>query len=333
MKEVAEVAGVSVTTVSRYFNDPDSVKSATRSKVAEVVQEMGFAPNRIARNFRTGSTGIIVVVVSGIGDPFFTDVMEGINRVASELSYMILIKEADAHPVAKDELTNFILSKQSDGIILLGARSPFSDSLKNSRVIPPIVICCEAVVPGLESLPAVRIDNLAAGKDATKHLLQLGHQKIACIGGQEGSILTREREMGFREAMKEAGLKVNEAWVAPGSLSIEGGRKATRRILKMGGKPTAIFCTNDEMALGAYAEIAAAGLRIPDDISIMGYDNTRYAEVMTPPLTTIAQPAQEIGEHGLYLLCSLIQGQQITNPLEIVSHKLVVRDSTAPLRG
>lgn len=332
IKEVAKIAGVSTATVSRYINSPDQVKEHTRTKVSEAIAQTGYAPNALARNFRRGKTHLVVVVLPSVGDPFFADIMKGIWRVAKEQNYSILVRETQFNTVDFDEFSNMVFSKQADGIILLTSLSPFDNPSQKleKRKQPPIILSCENVTPELNQFPSVRIDNIAAAKEATDYLIYLGHKKIAFIYGKTSSTLTLDRENGYRDAMKKAKLPIAEGWVTEGKLTLDGARQATRRLINHHSRPTAIFCANDEMAMGTLHEIKLAGLRVPEDISVVGFDDVRYSEIMDPPITTIAQPAEEIGERTMYRLCKAIDGSDIGKSEETVPHKLIIRRSTAP---
>jgi len=225
-----------------------------------------------------------------------------------------------------------LVSRQTDGIILLASMSPFGTeilSVENQRRLP-IVIGCETVSLELADFPSVHIDNIAAAREVTDYLIAQGHRRIAMIYGSESSLLTKDRELGYRKAMNQAKLPIEDGWTVEGQLTITGARKATRELLNHQTRPTAIFCANDEMAIGCLHEVKAAGLGVPSDVSIIGFDDIRYAEVTDPPLTTISQPGEEIGERVMYRLCRQIDEDNGDNrDPEIVPHKLVVRQSVA----
>lgn len=328
--EVAKIAGVSIATVSRCINDPERVREKTREKVQKVIKETGFSVNTLAQNFRRGRTNMIMVVLPSVGDPFFTDVMRGLRSAAAEQGYSLIINENQFSSMSEDEIGAMMVSRQVDGIILLASMSPFGNdvisSQSNRRL--PIVVGCEAITESLKDLPSVHIDNIAAAKEATEYLISLGHSKIAFMAGEETSLLTKDRERGYRDAMEEAGIEIEDGWVTSGDLTVVGARTATKQFISLDKRPTAIFCANDEMAIGTLHELKAAGLEIPQDISVMGFDNTRYAEVMDPPLTTIDQPAEEIGVRTLHRMIKAIESnvEDNTKP-EIIPHKLIIRNS------
>jgi len=333
IKDVARLAGVSIATVSRCLNNPEKVAERTRLKVQEAIVQTGYIPNTLAQSFRRGRTNLVMVVLPSIGDPFFTAVMRGIRTAAKAKAYSVIIEETQLNTMTADEIGAMLVSRQTDGIILLASMSPFGTDIlsANSRRRLPIVVGCEKVSPELADLPSVHIDNIAAAKDATNYLISQGHRRIGMIYGLEGSLLTRDRERGYRAAMQKAKLAIRKGWVAEGQLSISGARQATRDLLNQAERPTAIFCANDEMAIGCLHEIKAAGLKIPDDISVVGFDDIRYAEVTDPPLTTISQPAEEIGERVMHRLCRRIEEGRGSgdNESQIVPHKLVIRQSVA----
>ena len=332
IKVVAEMAGVSIATVSRCINNPEKVTEKTRIKVQDAILKTGYSPNTIAQSFRRGRTNIVMVVLPSVGDPFFTAVMRGIRGAAKAKGYSVLIEETQLNTMTADEIGAMLVSKQTDGIILLASMSPFGTEVLSakSRRRLPIVIGCETVSPELADFPSVHIDNVAAAREATNYLISQGHGKIAMIYGQESSLLTKDREYGYRAAMKQAGLAIEDGWVVEGDLTIAGARRATRNLMNHSNRPTAVFCANDEMAIGCLHEVKAAGLDVPADISIVGFDDIRYAEVTDPPLTTISQPAEEIGERVMYRLCRRIEGGNgVGSEPEIVPHKLVIRQSVA----
>ncbi|MEO0998280.1 MAG: LacI family DNA-binding transcriptional regulator, partial [Pseudomonadota bacterium] len=322
---------------SRCMNSPDKVSEKTRLKVQDAIMKTGYTPNTLAQSFRRGRTNIVMVVLPSIGDPFFTPVMQGIRNAADAKGYSIIIDETQFNTMTADEIAAMVVSRQTDGIILLASMSPFGTevlSAKSHRALP-IVIGCETITPELSVYPSVHIDNVAAAKDATGYLISQGHKRIGLVCGSATSLLTKDREFGYRAAMHNARLTIEDGWVVNGDLMIDGAIRATRSLLSHPHRPTAMFCTTDEMAIGCLHGIKSAGLSVPYDMSLIGFDDTRYAAVADPPLTTISQPAVEIGERVMYRLCREIdRGRQTGGPdnkPELVPHRLIVRESVAPL--
>lgn len=335
IKQVAEIAGVSIATVSRCINNPAQVRERTRVKVQAAIVETGYSPNTIAQSFRRGRTNIIMVVIPSIGDPFFTEVMQGIRSVVAEHGYSIIINETNFNTMSAEEVGAIMLSRQADGFILLASFFPFGNEVlaRAEKRSQPVVIGCETISASLADIPSVHIDNVAAAREATDFLISKGHSRIAFISGQSTSLLTKDRESGYRTAMHKARLPVEDGWVLEGKLSIEGAGNACKQLLEHPDRPTAIFCANDEMALGCMHQIKKQGLSIPEDVSVMGFDDIRYAALMEPALTTIAQPARQIGERvAIRLFKAIDSGDQLNNEPVILPHELVVRDSVATPR-
>jgi LacI family repressor for deo operon, udp, cdd, tsx, nupC, and nupG len=333
IKDVARIAGVSTATVSRCINQPERVREVTRNKVQAAILDTGFSPNTLAQSFRRGKSHVIMVVLPSVGDPFFTEVMKGIRSVASGHGYALLINETQFNTMTADEIGSMVVSRQADGIVLLASMSPFGTTVLSSeshRALP-IVIGCETISPELARFPGVHIDNVAAAREATNYLLKLGHRKIAFIYGHDTSLLTRDRESGYRDAMHKAGITIRDGWVLEGKMTIDGAISATRGLLDHPHRPTAIFCANDEMAMGCIHAIKAAGLRVPEDLSVVGFDDIRYAQIFDPPLTTVRQPAEEIGRRVMHrLLLEMEEGRSPSAETEIVAHELIIRESAAP---
>ena len=332
IKDVARLAGVSIATVSRCVNDPERVRPGTRERVQKAIRETGYSPNTLAQSFRRGKTQVIMVVLPSVGDPFFTDVMTGIREVASERGYSLLINVTQFNTMTADEIGAMVVSRQADGIALLASMSPFGTRVlsSSSQRALPIVIGCETISEDLSSFPGIHIDNIGAAKEATNYLLGLGHERIAFIYGEHKTLLTQDRENGYREAMSEAGKPIDSGWVVAGRLTIDGAIAATEKLLEHPKRPTAIFCANDEMAMGCLHAVQSAGLQAPGDISVMGFDDNRYVKITNPPLTTVAQPAKSIGKKVMQrLLHEIEHGRSRDTEPEIVPHELVVRASTA----
>ena len=341
IKDVAELAEVSIATVSRYVNSPEQVRAPTAKRVEAAIKKTGYQTNSLARNFRTGRTQQIMVVLPSIGIPFYGPILEGVRKVADSAGYHILVMETAYNSMEFDDFTRLVVSKQTDGIILLSTLSPFKEPyIKSSGVHPPIVLGLENISAELSQFPCICIDNEAAARDATEYLIKLGHRKIGFLYGNLGieaervepePELTKARAEGFYNAMANRKIRVNEDWVIKAPISVKGGRQAAKELLVQAVKPTAIFCANDEMALGAMFEIKQAGLRVPEDISVIGFDNILYGEISDPPLTTVEQPAVKIGERSMQRLLKLIDGKKGRKKIEIIPHRLVERQSCKAL--
>lgn len=329
---VAALAGVSVATVSRFLNRPESLSAKTRERVGQAIDTLDYSPNIMAQSFRRGRSNIIMVVMPRVGCSFLGDVLTGIREGISE-RYSIVVAEANLRHQSYDEVGAMLLSRQVDGLVLLATVPPFGTKLeeigRGNRL--PVVIGCEAISSELEQLPSVHIDNFAAAYEATRHLIDLGHRRIAFIAGPSQSLLTRDRERGFRQAMAHADLPVEAGQVVSAPVNNDGGAQAAMHLIGSDVRPTAIFCANDELALGVLHALQQAGVRVPADMSVLGFDDIRYAAIASPALSTVAQPANEIGRRVAARLIAAIEGGAADGPAtEIVAHRLMIRQSTGP---
>jgi LacI family repressor for deo operon, udp, cdd, tsx, nupC, and nupG len=335
LKDVAKLAGVAVGTVSRYLNEPHRLRESTRRKIEPAIVALDYSPHSVARSLRRGRTGLVLVSVSALGNPYFADVIRGIDQVDRHHGFVTFVKEVPPGRWSPALVRDLILSRAADGVIVLGSDSPFEAESggKPDTGHPPVVVGSELVSLAMRMLPSVRIDNVAAAKEMTQFLIDLGHRNIAFMTGAQGSHMMDDREVGFRDALVAEGIPVREHWFAYGDLMIAGGRRAVRQLMVGPEPPTAIVCGNDEMAIGAIAELRAMGLKVPDDVSIVGFDDIRYAEAMDPPLTTIAQPREELGERCFIRLLHLMDDPASESGVEIIPHRLVVRRSAAAPRS
>jgi LacI family repressor for deo operon, udp, cdd, tsx, nupC, and nupG len=332
ISSVAALAGVSIATVSRCVNNPARVHAGTRAKVEKAISELGYSPNTLAQSFRRGRTDMIMVVMPQAGCAFLSEVLAGVREGIGG-RYSIVIAEAKYR--SYEEVGAMLVSRQVDGLILLATLPPFGANLDdvNRQRRVPVVLGCEPISDEMETLPSVHIDNFEAAFEATRHLIDLGHERIAFVSGPPGSLVTRDRERGFRAAMSDSRLAVHDDYVRPVPLSTDGGAEAATQLLRCNPRPTAVFCANDETALGAMHVFRRAGLNIPQDISVMGFDDTRYAAIASPPLSTVSQPAQEIGRRVAARMIHEIEGTDPDGPkIELLRHRLVIRQSTGPCR-
>ena len=316
MNEVAYVAGVSIATVSRYINTPDKVAKATQCRIEAAIQQTGYTPNTLAQKFRRGRSHQILVAVPSVGDPFFSAVMRGVRRAATARGYTVFIRETRETALSTREINGVLNSKQADGIVLLNNMTYLTGKL-------------DAATDPFDRPPVIHVDNVAASRAMTEYLLGLGHTRIAMVfNSRKPSSVERER--GFRLAMREAGPAVADGRVVDAENTLDGARSATRELLDHGDAPTAIFCASDELALGCMHELRMAGLRVPADVSVAGFDDTRYAAVSNPPLTTIRQPAEEMGVYIVDELCAAIEGEAAgTGGPVVVPHELIIRNSVS----
>ena len=328
IREVADLAGVSVATVSRTLQQPELVSPKTRAKVTRAIEQLNYKPNLMAVKFRSGKTHNIVVLVPTVANVFFARVIRGMQEAAAAEGYSLLLVNTMGDNATEQNYARMIHTSQADGVVQLRAFNPFNDNDADEQGLLPMVNACEIL--DTPQCPTVSLDNRLAAAAITEHLVELGHQHIAMIKGPASSPLTRERMLGFKDALQEAGLKYCEELMFDGDFTLQSGYDAADRILSQSQPVSAIFCENDEMALGAISRLKAAGLRIPEDISVSGFDNIAFAKFSDPPLTTIAQPAEEFGETAINLLIDVLKGKAKRAVKVILPYQLIIRNSTGP---
>lgn len=326
IKDIAAEAGVSIATVSNAFRNPGRVSDGTRRRVLEAARRVGYTPNRLGVSLRTARSGNIVVIIPDIADSHNARLIAGIESVAQEKGYSVLLGNTHGSARREREYAAMARSRQADGIILMSHRLPFRAD--TAEELPPMVNGCEFT--GHAGIPFVSIDDRQAAVDATRHLLGLGHRRIAAITGDMESTSSRNRLAGFREAMAAAGLEAGDDRVAYADYTVEGGAAATRELLLPRERPTAVFCFSDEMAIGCMHALRAQGFEVPRDMSVIGIDGIEFARYTHPPLTTIEQPTEEIGACCARILFGLLDGERPERLTHILPHQLVVRESTAP---
>jgi LacI family transcriptional regulator len=328
--DVAREANVSMATVSRVVNNNPNVKPQTRKKVFDAIEKLGYRPNAVARGLASKKTTTVGVVIPDISNANFAEVARGIEDIANMYHYNIILCNADKRKEKEIRVINTLLEKQVDGLLFMGGAvsDEHIQAFKTSTV--PIVLC--ATTDERDAYPSVDIDHKAAAKDAVKELLRQGHRRISMISGPlEDPSVGYARFQGYKAAMEEAGLQVEDALVRIGNYRYESGAETAKYFLELDPRPTAIFAANDEMAIGAIHAIQDAGLKVPDDISVIGLDNSRIASMVRPQLTTVAQPMYDIGAVAMRLLTKLMNKETVQNERVILQHELINRHSVAHL--
>lgn len=325
--DVARHAEVSTATVSRTLSSPLSVKRVLRDRVLASIEALGYVPNRVARSLRTQSTSKILVTVPDISNPFFASIIRGAEEVARRAGLSVVLGDTRHDEALENQYAQMLRRKEVDGLLFLGHRLP--ESLETLVAANPD---SAPVVNGCEYSPdlpvsSIHIDNAAAGSDAAEYLLSLGHQHIGILTGPMTSPLNRDRVDGVMKAVASDGTASDIA-ILNCDYSIQSGFEAATELLR-NRKLTAIFCFSDEMAMGALEAVRRAGLSCPEDISVMGFDDIRFARFLTPALTTIAQPSTRIGQEAMRLLLEIVSGEQASPKSLTLPHELIVRKSTA----
>jgi len=329
IRDVSSMAGVSVATVSRALRNPEQVAEPTRTRVLEAVAALDYRPNQMARNFRSRQAFAIVVLAPDIGNPFFARVVRGIEQVAQRGGYAVLLGDTQGSAAREAEYLNLVRSRQADGVIQLSARiDPVAlGKLWSAGAAPAIVNACECA--DTDFCPRVRIDNVAAARAMSEHLISLGHRRVGVVTGPAASPLTRDRLAGHIGAMRAAGLAHEPALTIEGDFSLQSGFDAAESLLHAANRPTAVFCFNDEMAIGAIRRFKAAGLSTPADMSVAGFDDIDFARFADPPLTTVAQPMEDLGRTAMGVLLDILGGKRSFSEAHVLPTNLMVRESTA----
>jgi LacI family repressor for deo operon, udp, cdd, tsx, nupC, and nupG len=328
--EVAKRAGVSTATVSRVLSNPSMVAPETRRKVLAAVERLRYAPNSAAKNLRMLRSRKLLVTVPDISRPLFSLILQGIEESADRAGYSVLLGDTHYDQGREERYAAMLCEKQADGLIFLGRKlSNGVEVLVRSTTNGPVpVVNAIGFHPQL-GIPSIQIDNAAAAADAMDHLYRLGHRKIGLVTGPALSFVSAERLRGATvRAKKEKADR--DVIVMHGDFSIDAGVVAGERLLGRSDPPTAIFCFNDEMAIGVLHTARRRQVRVPDDLSIVGVDDIRYAGYVDPPLTTVAQPMRDMGEYAVRVLLGILHGDEKPPECVRLPHTLVVRSSTAP---
>jgi len=322
--DVARAAGVSPSTVSRVLNGTTAVDAAKAERVHAAVARLGYVPNAFARSLLGHAGRWVGVLVPQLADEFYGRVVTGIEDGLKQGGYQMVCSLGHGERSAEAEAIAMFVEARVAGLVLVSDHVPDRDVLALSRARHPIVLV-NRVIPELAA-HAIRIDNVYSGALATRHLLGLGHTRIAHVAGSLNRTGARERLEGYHLALREHGIARDDRLVFEGDFSEEGGREAMTRALDSADF-TAVFAANDRMAAGAIAAIREAGLRTPDDISIVGFDNTAISRFTYPALTTVDYPVTSMGRRAADHLLQLIAGAD-PPPLPLIQPRLVERDST-----
>ncbi|MFA3916751.1 LacI family DNA-binding transcriptional regulator [Ruegeria hyattellae] len=329
IQDVARMAQVSTATVSRVLSNPDLVSERTRNTVLEAIRAAGYRVNQTARNLRMKRAGAVLVLVPNLGKPFYSGILAGISEGFAGSDYAILITDTEAQPLQDSALSGYFLDGRIDGAIALDGRlSP--DALRQCAdlgVANRIVFLCEWVEGG--KFPVISSDNVEGARLAIGHLHALGHRKIAHVTGPDGNVLTIARREGMVAERARLGLPARPDWIIRGDFSLESGRDAARRILNMSDRPTAVFCSADMVAFGLISGLLEGGLRVPEDISVVGFDDIEMSQFYVPALTTIRQDRALLGRRAAELLLGELtkSSSEDVQPAQI-GVDLIVRAST-----
>lgn len=328
--DVARHVGVSIATVSRALNGTGQIAPDTRAQIDDAVRTLGYKPNNLARSLVTRSTQTIALLLPDITNPFYPGLVKGVQDCAHRHGYMVLLCTAEGDPAGEESYLAMLRARQVDGALVDGLQLPKAriGALVDDGF--PIVSLDRDIDNAV--VPLVQVDNRRGARLATEYLLELGHRRIAHVLGFEGLRITSERRRGYEEALRAAGVDVDPHLVAPGAFTEDGGRAAIDELLDRAGEVTAVFAANDLSAIGVLSGLAKRGIRVPEEISVVGFDDLRLASYVSPPLTTVHQPAEEIGTRAAQVLIDLLQGRRRRQRRILLEPTLVVRGSSGPPR-
>lgn len=337
VKDIAKKAGVSHSTVSRALHSHPLISDETRERIQQIAVDMGYLPSAAARTLKTNRSHVLGVVLTSIDDPFFSEILEGMEEVIQSSGYSLFIAAAHRDPRREREIVEAMVEHRADGVIICS--TSFSEEWSRQFLqsgVPIVVVNNQAVEDFRYSIYHDDIDGM---RQVTRHLIELGHEKIAYMGNSASGRTTLDRLTGFREEMKSAGLSIPAEYIHEASGGgTKDGESAAKYFINLAERPTALVCYNDLMAIGVMKALRQAGVCIPRDISITGFDNIIFSAYTNPPLTTLDQPKRFIGAEAARLLLELLDtplSEQSQNHQNVRSlqGQLLVRESTAPPTG
>jgi len=330
MKEVAEHANVSLSTVSYVLNNSGPVASDRRARVLAAVRELRYTPNEAARRLKRRSALAIGLFVPDLVNQFFALLTQGVERAASERDVLVVLSASEGNDETESRNARLLRSQRVDGVIFLSGTAASTSSLLELTSLGPVVLVDERR-PGLD-LPAVLSDGRRGAREIARHVLEQGHERVAVIAGPASSWTAEQRLAGYREAFAALGHDPDQLAVFVGDYQQGSGRDLAVRALAGPARkrPTALLCANDLMAIGVLEYCKTAGLRVPEDVSIVGFDDIPVAALITPRLTTVSQPAVEMGYRATTILLDLINGGVGRRDDEFLPVVLQIRDSVVP---
>jgi LacI family transcriptional regulator len=331
IRDVARLAGVSVATTSKVINKKDSVSPKLTQRVLNAMESLDYHPNQIARSLKVRQTRTIGIVLPDITNPFFTDVIRGVESEARYRGYSIILCDSEEDPGVEQTNLNTLFARRVDGVLLAPTRPNDAQDRLTRRRSP--LVFFDRIWPGFTG-SAVVTNNLEAAYDATRHLIGLGHRRLAIITGRLELSNGQDRLEGFRKALQQAGLPLQDEYLQHGDFQLENGYGCGLKLLQLALPPTAIFSCNNQMTLGLMRALGELGVPCPGRVSVLGFDDFDWAANFSPRLTTVAQPNLEMGKQAVQMLLRKIQsvdrGEGDEQKVVVLKAELRVRDSTAP---
>jgi LacI family transcriptional regulator len=331
MADIAELAGVSVPTVSKVLNGRSDVSRATRDRVERVIQEQGYVRSAAARALRGGRSGLVDVLVHDLESPYHLEVIRGIEEALARSGLSLVLSALHGRSRPARQWLEGVKSRGSDAVILVLAASPPDQLAELRRLDIPLVVL-DSWGQTQVDVPSVGATNWVGGFSATEHLLSLGHRRVAMIGGPAPLLSSKARAAGYRAALDAAGVAFDVELFRSGDFLPDRGAAETRALLDVEDAPTAIFAGSDLQALGVYQALRERGKHVPEDISVVGFDDLPVASLATPPLTTVRQPLAEMGRMAVEMIRHLLEGEDVQDGRVEMPTSLVVRESSGTPR-
>ncbi|MHA7964668.1 LacI family DNA-binding transcriptional regulator [Paenibacillus sp. CAU 1782] len=325
--DIAKEAGVSIATVSKVINAKGKISQEKRSEIIAIMDRMNYQPSVIASALTGKHTYTLGLLIPDIANPFFAEVARAVEQRGHELGYSVIICGTDNRHERIEQYISVLGQKQVDGIIIGTGVGDTSVLRDNAWKTPTVMIGREAY-SGAKAHTVVS-DDWQGGRDAAEHLLELGHRRLAVLSESLDISSSRERLRGFRERLSEEGIELRDDRVRQCKYRVEDGRRQARELLAQDERPTALFCCNDLLAIGALQAAKEAGIPIPQQLSVVSFDNTILASVTDPPLTSVAQPVEKLGAAAVELLLAEFRERQVQTQRISLPTELIVRASTA----
>ena len=326
MKDVARLAGVSTSTVSHVINNNRFVSELVREKVEQAIRELNYAPSALARSLKINQTRTIGMLLTASSNPFYSEVVRGVENSCYERGYSLILCNTEGDEERMNRSLETLMQKRVDGLLMMCTETHLpSAEILNRYPSVPMVMMDWAPFEGRGDI--IQDNALLGGELATQHLIDRGYTRIACIAGPQDKTPARLRLDGFRKAMASSGLPVLPGYVVDGDFEFQGGFNAMNQLLTLELLPEAVFTSNDAMAVGVYHALFQAGLSVPQDIAVMGYDNIELSRYLTPPLSTIHQPKDELGELAIDTLIHRMSDPDASQQTLVLTPELVERGS------
>ncbi|HAU5567007.1 TPA: transcriptional regulator RbsR [Serratia fonticola] len=326
MKDVARLAGVSTSTVSHVINNNRFVSEQVREKVDQAIRELNYAPSALARSLKINQTRTIGMLLTASSNPFYSEVVRGVENSCYERGYSLILCNTEGDEERMNRSLETLMQKRVDGLLMMCTETHLpSAEILNRYPSVPMVMMDWAPFEGRGDI--IQDNALLGGELATQHLIDRGYTRIACIAGPQDKTPARLRLEGFHKAMTNSGLPVLPGYVVDGDFEFQGGFNAMNQLLTLELLPEAVFTSNDAMAVGVYHALFQAGLRVPQDIAVMGYDNIELARYLTPPLSTVHQPKDELGELAIDTLIHRMSDPDASQQTLVLTPELVERGS------